>query len=79
MNEMLKIGQAAKRCRVCVRTMRSWADNGRVPSFRTPTGHRLFPGDIVARAYGAQPTPLALCPGPAPVAAGAGNSKSKGY
>jgi excisionase family DNA binding protein len=38
----LPLGQAAKYVGVAERTLRKWADEGRLPAFSTPGGHRRF-------------------------------------
>src|SRR5215213_2638010 len=38
----LSLGQAAKYLGVSERTLRKWADEGRLPAFSTPGGHRRF-------------------------------------
>ncbi|GAA2732823.1 helix-turn-helix domain-containing protein [Actinocorallia aurantiaca] len=40
-------GQVADAFGVSVRTVRRWATAGRLPYFRTPTGHRRFPHSAV--------------------------------
>jgi excisionase family DNA binding protein len=40
--EWLTLGQAARFLGVAQSTMRKWADQGRVPAFYTPGGHRRF-------------------------------------
>lgn len=42
MEELVKIGEAARRCGVSVATMRRWADAGRVPVIVSPTRQRRF-------------------------------------
>lgn len=43
----LSIGNAARRIGVSVKTMRRYAENGRVKSTRTPGGHYRFdPADV---------------------------------
>jgi excisionase family DNA binding protein len=41
-DEWLTLGQASRFLGVDDSTLRSWADAGRVPTFRTPGGHRRF-------------------------------------
>jgi excisionase family DNA binding protein len=40
--EWLTLGQAAKYLGVAQSTIRKWSDNGRVPAFYTPGGHRRY-------------------------------------
>ena len=42
MPEWLSLDEAARRLRVHPGTLRDWADNGRIRTFRTPGGHRRF-------------------------------------
>jgi excisionase family DNA binding protein len=41
-NEWLTLGQAARFLGVAQSTIRKWSDNGRVPAFYTPGGHRRY-------------------------------------
>lgn len=41
-DEWLSLRDASQRVGVSPATLRSWADQGRVPTFRTPGGHRRF-------------------------------------
>lgn len=41
-DELLSIGPAASLVGVSVKTLRTWADAGRVPVIVHPTGHRRF-------------------------------------
>ena len=52
----LSLDQAAKRLNVHPATLREWADKGRIPSIRTPGGHRRF-SDSDVSAMGAQTAP----------------------
>lgn len=52
----LSLDQAAKRLNVHPATLREWADKGRIPSVRTPGGHRRFSESAVS-AMGAQAAP----------------------
>lgn len=48
-DEILYIGAAAEVARVSKDTLRRWADEGKVPSIRTPSGQRKFRrGDMEA-------------------------------
>lgn len=38
---------------VHVSTIVRWADEGRIPSFRTPTGHRRYPRSAIDALLGA--------------------------
>src|SRR5438046_7900335 len=40
--DWLTLGQAAKYLGVAQSTIRKWSDNGRVPAFYTPGGHRRY-------------------------------------
>lgn len=40
--ELLTSGEVAARFRVGRSTVRRWADTGRIPSFKTPTGQRRY-------------------------------------
>src|ERR1051326_194675 len=47
--DWLTLGQAAKYLGVAQSTIRKWSDQGRVPAFYTPGGHRRYrPGDLDA-------------------------------
>lgn len=46
-NAILPIGEAARMLGVTVGTVRRWDKDGRISSFRTPTGHRRFRRDDV--------------------------------
>src|SRR5579862_1251384 len=47
--EWLTLGQAARFLGVAQSTIRKWSDQGRVPAFYTPGGHRRFRrGDLEA-------------------------------
>ncbi len=52
----LSLDEAAKRLNVHPGTLREWADKGRIPSIRTPGGHRRFSESDVS-AMGAQVAP----------------------
>jgi excisionase family DNA binding protein len=41
-NEWLTLGQAAKHLGIAQSTARKWADEGKLPSHKTPGGHRRF-------------------------------------
>src|ERR1700675_5126367 len=41
-SEWLTLGQAARFLGVAQSTIRKWSDNGRVPAFYTPGGHRRY-------------------------------------
>src|SRR5260221_13066662 len=43
-SEWLTLGQAARFLGVAQSTIRKWSDNGRVPAFYTPGGHRRYRG-----------------------------------
>ena len=46
---MVRIGEAARRCGVCVDTIRRWGKNGRIRVLRLPTGERRIAEDELAR------------------------------
>lgn len=46
---LLRTGEVAKLFQVSERTVAEWARRGRIPSVRTPGGHRLYPADEVRR------------------------------
>ena len=41
-NDWLTLGQAARYLGVAQSTIRKWSDDGKVPAFYTPGGHRRF-------------------------------------
>ena len=48
-SEWLTLGQAARFLGVAQSTIRKWSDQGRVPAFYTPGGHRRYKrGDLEA-------------------------------
>jgi len=50
--DWLTLGQAAKYLGVAQSTIRKWSDQGRVPAFYTPGGHRRFRrGDLESYGY----------------------------
>ena len=44
----LTLGQASRALGVTANTLRRWADQGRIPSFTTPGGHRRFPASAIS-------------------------------
>ncbi|HUP86008.1 MAG TPA: MerR family DNA-binding transcriptional regulator [Acidimicrobiales bacterium] len=44
---LLRTGEVAKLFQVSERTVAEWARRGRIPSVRTPGGHRLYPADPI--------------------------------
>lgn len=46
---LLTISQAAKELGISVQTLRAYADTGRVPSVKLPSGHRRFMVDEIRR------------------------------
>lgn len=46
---LLRTREVARLFQVSERTVASWARRGRLPSVRTPGGHRLYPADEVRR------------------------------
>jgi excisionase family DNA binding protein len=54
----LSLGEASQRVGVSPATLRLWADQGRVPAFRTPGRHRRFrESDLAALAASGQDSP----------------------
>lgn len=54
--DWLTIPQASARLGISAQTLRQWADEGRIPSFRTPGGHRRFRvSDLAQLEAGARP------------------------
>jgi excisionase family DNA binding protein len=57
-SDWLTIPQASARLGISAQTLRQWADDGRVPSFRTPGGHRRFrSSDLASIEAGKRPHP----------------------
>src|SRR4051795_11060322 len=50
---LLRTREVAQLFQVSERTVAEWARRGRIPSVRTPGGHRLYPADQVRRLVGA--------------------------
>lgn len=46
-----KVGEIARRCGVTVRTLHHYEDIGLVVPWRTPSGHRVYADDHLARLY----------------------------
>jgi excisionase family DNA binding protein len=46
-DELLRTRDVAKAFQVSERTVAEWARRGRIPSVRTPGGHRLYPADRI--------------------------------
>src|SRR3954452_23629266 len=46
---LLRTREVAQLFQVSERTVAEWARHGRIPSVRTPGGHRLYPADQVRR------------------------------
>jgi excisionase family DNA binding protein len=46
---LLRTREVAQLFQVSERTVAEWARRGRIPSVRTPGGHRLYPADQVRR------------------------------
>lgn len=58
--DLLTLGEAARELSVAQSTLRKWADNGDIPIFRTPGGHRRFRRndlDAFQRGEGEQEAP----------------------
>jgi excisionase family DNA binding protein len=45
---LVQISEAARRIGVSVQTIRRWADAGKIPSLRTPSGRRVFTEEQIA-------------------------------
>ena len=50
---LLRTREVAQLFQVSERTVAEWARSGRIPSLRTPGGHRLYPADQVRRLLAA--------------------------
>lgn len=50
---LLRTREVAQLFQVSERTVAEWARKGRIPSVRTPGGHRLYPADEVRRLLSA--------------------------
>jgi excisionase family DNA binding protein len=46
-DELLRTKDVARAFQVSERTVAEWARRGRIPSVRTPGGHRLYPADRI--------------------------------
>lgn len=46
---LLRTREVARLFQVSERTVAEWARRGRIPSVRTPGGHRLYPADQVRK------------------------------
>ena len=55
--EWLTLGQAAKYLGVAQSTIRKWSDQGRVPAFYTPGGHRRYRESEVRALLAGIPAP----------------------
>src|ERR1044072_8090571 len=76
--DWLTLGQAAKYLGVAQSTIRKWSDQGRVPAFYTPGGHRRYRrGDLDAFLERSGPNAAAHA-GPI-VLNGSGGSGLRGY
>jgi len=53
------LSEAASLAGMSISTIRRWADDGQIPSYRTPGGHRRFRVADVRRALSAAPTTVA--------------------
>jgi excisionase family DNA binding protein len=62
-DELLRTRDVARAFQVSERTVAEWARRGRIPSVRTPGGHRLYPADkireLLSAAERGDPTPEA--------------------
>ncbi len=50
---LLRTREVAQLFQVSERTVAEWARSGRIPSLRTPGGHRLYPAEQVRRLLAA--------------------------
>lgn len=50
---LLRTREVAQLFQVSERTVAEWARKGRIPSVRTPGGHRLYPADEVRKLLSA--------------------------
>lgn len=50
-SRLLRTGEVARLFRVSERAVTEWAARGRLPSLRTPGGHRRYPADEVLALY----------------------------
>ena len=48
-SEMLRTRDVAQAFQVSERTIAEWARRGRIPSVRTPGGHRLYPAERIRK------------------------------
>ena len=46
---LLTVKEAARRLGVAEKTLRAWADKGRIPYGRTPGNYRVFDPDVIER------------------------------
>ncbi len=51
--ELLRTSDVARLFQVSERTVSDWARRGRIPSVRTPGGHRRYPADEIHRLMAA--------------------------
>jgi excisionase family DNA binding protein len=54
--QVLRPAQVARRFQVSVVTVGKWADEGLIPSFRTPGGQRRFYEDEISEYIRSQPS-----------------------
>ena len=66
---LLRTREVAQLFQVSERTVAEWARRGRIPSVRTPGGHRLYPADQVRRLLVATENGDAAAAEPSTVAA----------
>lgn len=62
--QLLRTVDVARLFQVSERTVSEWARLGRIPSVRTPGGHRRYPADQVERLLKASEEPTDLRPRP---------------
>jgi excisionase family DNA binding protein len=67
-SDWLTLGQAARYLGVAQSTIRKWSDQGRLPAFYTPGGHRRYrQGDLDAFVAGSSGAPAPARSRPAPL------------
>lgn len=49
MTEFLRAAEAAERLHISPKTLARWAKDGRIPSVRTPGGHRRYDPAVIAK------------------------------
>jgi excisionase family DNA binding protein len=67
-DELLRTRDVAQAFQVSERTVAEWARRGRIPSVRTPGGHRLYPADRIREILRESESGVSDPPPPAPPA-----------